>query len=266
MDRAPCRSRRVIWRRAGWRIALLMLALAALAGEAAAERLPSRTYTTEDGLAHNRVKRIVQDSQGFLWFCTADGLSRFDGARFTNYRVEDGLPANSINDLLETSGGVYWLATNTVGVVRFDLLADLRPRATGSRARPAPRFTVYQVGSDPASNRVNVLYRDRAGALWAGTDGGLFRLNDPSRDEAFQRVTVGIPDRPDLQTQVWTLVEDAGGNLWIGTKYGLVRRSPDGRTSHYHLQPSSAPSAEEVVMGLLRDAQQPHHHFLGRRR
>jgi ligand-binding sensor domain-containing protein len=60
----------------------LSLPLAAMSG-AVAEQLPVKTYTVADGLAHNRVKRIVQDSHGFLWFCTADGLSRFDGYRFT---------------------------------------------------------------------------------------------------------------------------------------------------------------------------------------
>ncbi len=95
----------------------------------------------DGGLAHNRVKRIVQDSRGFLWFCTADGLSRFDGAHFTNYRVEDGLPAPSINDLLETADGVYWVATNTVGVVRLDLVGDPRSRRRlvgRHRWRPVP--------------------------------------------------------------------------------------------------------------------------------
>ena len=150
-------------------LTLLLAISLAVPGLALAERLPSRTYSMDDGLAHNRVKRIVQDSHGFLWFCTADGLSRFDGARFTNYRVEDGLPAPSVNDLLETANGVYWVATNTVGVVRFDL-------------RDERHYTLYPISREPVTNRVNILYRDRAGALWAGTDGGLFQLRDPSHD------------------------------------------------------------------------------------
>src|ERR1035441_4667182 len=59
------------------------------------ELLPIRTYTTADGLAADRVDRIVADSRGFLWFCTPEGLSRFDGNRFVNYGVEEGLPALS---------------------------------------------------------------------------------------------------------------------------------------------------------------------------
>jgi len=47
-----------------------------------AERLPIKTYTTADGLAHNVVNRVVRDSRGFLWFCTREGLSRFDGYSF----------------------------------------------------------------------------------------------------------------------------------------------------------------------------------------
>src|ERR1035441_1739087 len=63
------------------------------------ELLPIRTYTTADGLAADRVDRIVADSRGFLWFCTPEGLSRFDGNRFVNYGVEEGLPHAAVNTL-----------------------------------------------------------------------------------------------------------------------------------------------------------------------
>jgi ligand-binding sensor domain-containing protein len=72
-----------------------------------AEQLPIRTYTIPDGLAHNHINRIRQDSRGYLWFCTDGGLSVFDGYRFTNYTTEDGLPHPWVNDLLETRDGAY---------------------------------------------------------------------------------------------------------------------------------------------------------------
>ncbi len=49
-----------------------------------AERLPLKPYTVADGLPNNVITKIVRDSRGFLWFCTAEGLSRFDGYAFTN--------------------------------------------------------------------------------------------------------------------------------------------------------------------------------------
>src|ERR1700724_3648233 len=88
---------------------LLILLLPLLAR---AERLPLKTYTVADGLAHDEINKIVRDSRGFLWFCTAEGLSRFDGYGFTNYSTNEGLPHPYVNDLLETRTGEYWLATN----------------------------------------------------------------------------------------------------------------------------------------------------------
>jgi ligand-binding sensor domain-containing protein len=207
------------------------------------EQLPIRTYTTADGLAYDVVRRIVRDSRGFLWFCTAAGLSRLDGHRFTTYGTEHGLPVPSVNDLLETRDGVYWLATNGGGVCRFN------PKNSAS-ATEGPRglFTIYPVGDEPAANRVNVLYEDRAGELWAGTDAGLFRLNDASNK--FVPASLGIPSHSDRLTQVWAFVEDREGSLWIGTKFGLIRRLPDGLTVHYGVRPSRE---RDVVLAVITD-------------
>src|SRR5712692_9024769 len=101
------------------RLLLLLLAALSRVPFARAELLPVRTYTIADGLAHNEVNRIVRDSRGFLWFCTADGLSRFDGYAFTNYGTGEGLPHRYVTDLLETRSGQFWVATYG-GLVRFD--------------------------------------------------------------------------------------------------------------------------------------------------
>jgi ligand-binding sensor domain-containing protein len=69
-------------------IVLVMLTACVVRGE----RLPLRTYTSADGLAHNSVHRIVRDSRGFLWFCTSEGLSQFDGYEFKKYGTAEGLP------------------------------------------------------------------------------------------------------------------------------------------------------------------------------
>ena len=92
----------------------------ALIGTAWAERLPIKAYTAADGLAHERVTCVVSDSRGFLWFCTAHGLSRFDGHSFSTHVVPRVLPDAGINDFLETSRGVYWVATNGGGVQRIN--------------------------------------------------------------------------------------------------------------------------------------------------
>src|SRR5260370_40946362 len=83
------------------------------------ERLPLKSYTVADGLSNNVINKIVRDSRGFLWFCTHEGLSRFDGYSFTNYGVDMGLPHSIVNDFLETRSGELWVGTKA-GLVLFN--------------------------------------------------------------------------------------------------------------------------------------------------
>ncbi len=197
-----------------------------------ARRLPIKTYTTADGLARDYVICIVQDSHGFLWFCTAEGLSRFDGYQFTNYRTEQGLPGNAVADFLETRQGVYWIAT-TDGVARFD------PAATG-----VSRFHRYPLSYQRDVPRPSVLYEDRAGGVWCGAFAGdtrLFRLGP--KDGTFRPIDVPMTDRA-----VTALVEDRRGTLWVGSPSGLYRREPDGTVESTTLD-LPAP----FIMALLED-------------
>src|SRR5688572_17370457 len=98
---------------------LPLLLLVCFSTTTRAERLPIKLYTVADGLAHNGVNKIVRDSRGFLWFCTREGLSRFDGYGFTNFSTDEGLPHSNVSDILETREGEYWVAT-LGGLVRFN--------------------------------------------------------------------------------------------------------------------------------------------------
>ncbi|MBC7933556.1 MAG: hypothetical protein H7Z38_23595, partial [Rubrivivax sp.] len=217
------------------RLILLASCVLALAVLTRAEQLPVRTYTSADGLVHDQVERIMQDSHGFIWFCTVDGLSRFDGYRFTNYGVKDGLSLARVNEMIETRDGVYWVATNGGGVSRFDPAQDARrvaeARAGGESSAGEGRvFKTYRIGDEAQSNIVEAIFGDRAGNVWAGTQGGLFRLAGGREDGAFERVKLGIPAREERVANVVSFAEDAEGSIWVGTFYGVVRIMPDGRT------------------------------------
>jgi ligand-binding sensor domain-containing protein len=200
-------------------ISSLILLFVLSARSIPAEQLPVRTYTTADGLPRDLVNRIVRDSHGFLWFCTGDGLSRFNGYEFTTYGVEHGLPHPFINDLIETRRGVYWVATNGGGVARFNP-SPLRNEQPQIRNL----FTAYPVGDELATNNVNVLYEDRKEQLWAGTDAGLVQLDESNGQETFRRVALDLRS-PDREVVVRALVEDREGSLWVSTNNGLLRRA-----------------------------------------
>src|SRR6201988_5500651 len=88
----------------------LLLPLQLLTVISFGEQLPVKTYTTAEGLPRDAVTLIRQDSRGFIWVAAGDGISRFDGYKFTNYTTDDGLPDRRVNDFLETRGGDYWIA------------------------------------------------------------------------------------------------------------------------------------------------------------
>lgn len=252
-----CEERdRKILLRVAW-IACLLLSLSC---NAAAQQLPVKAYTVADGLAHDEISKIVQDSHGFLWFCTTEGLSRFDGYRFTNYGERDGLPSPRINDMLASRrSGMYWLATNG-GVSRFDPLARSQSSAeqqNQSASKPndnaAPSlFTTYPTGNEATAKLVNVVYEDDGGNIWAGTAGGVFRLDAGDSKGSFHRVKLNIKSRSDEVLEVLSIIEDHEGSLWIGTIQGLVRLTPDGRVLNYPLQPSQA---TDIVWALDEDAE-----------
>jgi ligand-binding sensor domain-containing protein/signal transduction histidine kinase len=219
-------ERLIIANRVGWAVTLLLVAYSV----ARAERLPIRTYTTIDGLESSFVNRILQDSRGFMWFSTRNGLSRFDGYQFITYNTAHGLPHSTINFLLESRSGIYWVATNGGGVCRFNLAGAASP-LVHDQARPL--FTVYPVGNQPATNRVNILYEDRARRIWAGTDDGLFRLEETGGQAAFRSVEVGLPRGPAFNSGVNAIMEDRHGTLWVGINGELHRLLPNGHTERY---------------------------------
>lgn len=69
-----------------------------------------RHYDIKDGLVGNHVYHVEQDKDGFIWFATETGVSRFDGSRFKNFTTADGLPDNEIVRLFADSKGRVWMA------------------------------------------------------------------------------------------------------------------------------------------------------------
>jgi ligand-binding sensor domain-containing protein/signal transduction histidine kinase len=204
--------------RTGNRIAFLVLLslLAAPSRTAVAEMPPVRVYTAADGLAAYDVYGILADSRGFLWFRTVDGLSRFDGYAFTTYTTEDGLPDRRVSEIVETRAGDYWVAT-LGGLCRFD------PRGVRGSAE-SPPFVRVPIGEGEGAAGVNAVVVARDGALWVGTDAGLFRLE--ARDGGW------VASHVDLGTRasVLGIVEDRHGEIWVAAleDKGVYRVGPGG--------------------------------------
>lgn len=66
-----------------------------------------QTYTIQDGLVDNRIRTIYQDKNGFIWIGTWEGISRYDGYKFTNFSTANGLSHDLVNDITEYGDHIY---------------------------------------------------------------------------------------------------------------------------------------------------------------
>lgn len=224
---------------------LILLLLVAF--QAAGEVLPVRTYTASDGLLRDRAFCLRKDSRGFLWFCTADGISRFDGYSFRNYTTDDGLPDRVVYDLIETRDGKIWIAT-------AGGLAIFNPR--GERAAPGisvPLFSVVLPGDSDQSRQINVLFEDSRGDLLVGTDDGLFRVGGENGSPV--ALKIGLP-RPRVNQfhSVSAIIELADGRILVGMDYQQGLNIVDRDGSVRNLRAERSPGKSESVKSLLQSA------------
>ena len=77
------------------------------------QQYPFVHYTPKDGLISNQIKSIYQDSKGRLYFTSVNGLSIYDGSRFTNYTSKNGLEIDIVNSVIEMGEDSIWIVTNS---------------------------------------------------------------------------------------------------------------------------------------------------------
>ncbi|MCP5053766.1 MAG: SpoIIE family protein phosphatase [bacterium] len=214
-------------------IVLLLLPSGMLFSLSNAGQVRFKHISLEEGLSQTYVLSILEDSKGFMWFGTQDGLNKYDGYGFTIYRPDPDDPHsishNTINVIYEDSRGVLWIGTNN-GLERFHREKE---EFFHYRGVPGDQTTL-------SHNGVLSVYEDRQGSLWVGTLNGLNRL-----DRATGHFTRYLNFR-DSRTQqmprsVSGICEDPSGKLWICSyRGGLHRFNPQDETFTYFEAPSAA--------------------------
>ncbi|MCA6074845.1 histidine kinase [Fulvivirga sp. 1062] len=106
-------------------------------------------YTVEDGLLNNKVYQLAQDSSGFLWMVTQEGLSRFNGTSFRHYLNNElsgpGFPETSAMRIYRDPHGGIWTATASGAILSYDPLRDYFEIRNDSTTRlPAVALSFYQ--------------------------------------------------------------------------------------------------------------------------
>jgi signal transduction histidine kinase/ligand-binding sensor domain-containing protein/CheY-like chemotaxis protein len=222
---------------------------ASMAAQADAPPIVLEHITTSDGLPQATVMTTLQDSQGFVWLGTEDGLVRYDGHELYRYaysRTEvDSLPGNFIWQVIEDAHANLWIAVKDAGVAKWD--------------RGTDRFTRYR--HDPndsgslASDSVRAVLADARGYVWIGTRDAGVEVLDPSTGR-IEHLRYDPSDPASLGSdQISTLAQDRAGNVWIGTDAGLNRWSAETHTVTRVGPPRGDASSlgDKVISRVLED-------------
>ncbi|WP_344963380.1 ligand-binding sensor domain-containing diguanylate cyclase [Oceanisphaera sediminis] len=210
----------------GWRIfgiAMLLMCCPPLwAAQAPLAHFYQDHWSTRDGLPHNSINAMAQTEEGYLWFASWEGVSRYNGQAFRVFSrgEETGLPDSGIRSLVSDGQGLL-VAGARGGLSRY--------QHQGWAPQP------------DAPAMINHVLRDRNDRLWLATqDDGIY-VRDGELTVAHYGEEDGLPG-----AGVYRLLQDDSGRIWAGTAQGLVW------IDEGQIHPvSSVPAVP--VLALLRD-------------
>jgi len=204
------------------------------------------------GLSNSGVYCFYQDSRGFMWIGTEDGLNRYDGSEFRvfHHRADDpkSISHNEVWSIVEDSRGNMWIGTWGGGLNKYDRLTETFTSFRHDRSNP------HSLSHDLVSQ----LAIDQNDILWVGTYGGGLNRFDP-KTKRFEHYRYRQGDSSSIgHNDVWPVLVDRNGHIWIGTiGGGLNRLDPiTGRISQYRHQVNDANSLlSDNVWSIYEDRQ-----------
>jgi ligand-binding sensor domain-containing protein/serine phosphatase RsbU (regulator of sigma subunit) len=238
-----------------------------------AQNLRFRHLNADQGLSHNTITCFLQDSQGYVWIGTQDGLNRYNTYSFEIYKHDTKnsytLANNYINALAEDQNKTIWVGTAGGGLHHYD-----------------PRYNRFVRNQEVEQKMVHALWQDSESVFWVAAGnllyyfdkktkkftpypafsnwelmcieelspqelligsfgGGLFHLNlktKKNKQYAYQE------DKPEsvCYKNITSLCKDSKNNIWVGTEKGLDKFLPEkGVFEHITIKENSNP--KEVV-------------------
>ncbi|WP_323026745.1 two-component regulator propeller domain-containing protein [Gelidibacter japonicus] len=190
------------------------------------QKLKFKHYSLTEGLSQSSVLCIFQDSKGFMWFGTRDGLNKFDGQNFTTYRHNSqdstSISNSYIKSLIEDNQGNLWVGTMN-GLNKYV--------ANGNKFE---RFKQSDGKNSISNNEIWDMVSTKDGDLWLGTNFGLERF-DPKTHKA-SHFEPKDKNR-NSNSQIRSLLVTSDGNLWICNTKNIEVYDPQSKTYNEYNYP-----------------------------
>ncbi len=207
------------------------------------------SWTTDNGLPQNSVRKMVQTSDGYIWLTTLDGLARFDGVRFTVFNKSNSknLPSNRLINLYAEKDDTLWICTEDQGLIRYQTgefqnftTADGLPsnfvyvtrvdsdgnllaftRSEGAARFDGTRFITVASSSESHEYKSQTGF---SGTFWELNKNFLISIKNGQKNvyELPENVTKNFYPEYDFALSV-ALFEDRDGVLWLTTNSEKTR-------------------------------------------
>lgn len=252
-------------------LSLLAYPIASLARQP--QTLEFERLSDTKGFSHFSVYSILQDRDGFLWFGSLNGLSRYDGYQFKVFKNEEsdstGLSDDWVLALHEDADGILWIGTATGGLNRFDPGSgqfqhfELIDYVVASHAEDIPLLEAPVPYSLLVNKSITSIHEDLDGVLWIGTWGGRMVKFDKNNERFLKYGHPQTDDQLSYQSPITKIFRDRQGILWIGTfggglfRHGAVRTPADSLQlqnsffEHYQHEPAGNSLSNDRVTQII---------------
>lgn len=203
-------------------------------GYASQDNYTFKHFGIKDGLSQTTISAIIQDSKGFMWFGTLNGLNKFDGHSFTVYthlpNDTTSISANGITAIYEDREGMIWIGTTDGILNKFDRSTEIFYRHEIANRVTVPyiksrEYYEYPISfSRNNSSTITTIAEDNTGKLWLGTWGkGLFMFDKKSGElRHFYSDTSNA--RSLSYNRIMSVLVDHEGNIWVATFGGGLNK------------------------------------------
>jgi signal transduction histidine kinase/ligand-binding sensor domain-containing protein/DNA-binding response OmpR family regulator len=174
--------------------------------------LPIRYIGIENGLSNNSVTSLLQDSYGFLWVGTYDGLNRYDGYSFKVYRhrLNDSttLVNNRVSAIVEDQENRLWIGTKK----GLSIYSNITHRFSTVYYQPVAGKKGEKIAFDVAANELSV---DNKGNVFIAPSSKPMMVYQKASGLVLQVPIINANSKPDYEYQVQTLSVASNGNVWV---------------------------------------------------
>lgn len=185
-------------------IKLVFLSLSLLVGQSKAQTYYFENYSVKDGLAQSKVYCILQDTQGYVWLGTENGVSKFDGANFINYTSKNGLAIKGVRSIFQAKNGTIWFGHNDGGLSIYN----------------GQKFSIFKTDTIKLKYDITDIIEDNQQNIWISTVGdGVIKITNIK--DAKKKKCIQYKGADGISDQVFEMLNSKSHYLYFVTNVGV---------------------------------------------